>query len=157
MGYRYKLPSGAWTIADTAEGVLELDRLVLARSGAPVVNEHIAAAIDPLAWNRFVALVEDREPQLNLLRFMRARGEQPATLTEMANAIGVKTTSVAGGTVSGIRKNTKKAKLPNTDAVLCKGKDGTYTAGPALLMFELPPAERTTRFDVINAGGLVKD
>lgn len=69
---------------------------------------------------------------------MKAQGHTLRSLREMAEAVGVETNSIIGGTISGIRKNTKKAGFDDNDAVLTKLKDGRYIAGPALMSNEIP-------------------
>jgi hypothetical protein len=152
--YKYFFPSGNYTLVESLDELFELERMAVAKGIVPeeaTPNEPQSVPYSKAlemseSWAEFIVLVGDRAPQLKLLRFMKERGPQPTTLKEMAQAIGVETTSVAGGTVSGIRKNSKKVGWDN-DAVLMRLKDGNYVAGPVLLTNTVPAR---TRWERIN-------
>lgn len=126
---RHRLKDGSFAEFDKAhEFVAYLRLLGLAGDEQPGT---------PTGIDALLALIEGSR-MMTLMRLVADRGSDETTLDQIRRALGDETNAIAGGTISGLRRNCKKCNL-DVDDVISRTREGTYMAGPLLREIELPP------------------
>ncbi|MGE3673767.1 MAG: hypothetical protein AB7K71_29115 [Polyangiaceae bacterium] len=132
-------------LLEDLDAVVELERK-LAEAKAPTsIRVRVPPAMRPIigsaTWEQFADLVHGS--QIVALRLIEKNGQEATALEDLATELGVRGNQEAGGVVSAIRRNAKKAGL-DPDEVIVRIRDGRYIPGPLLNRFGAP---RPTIYD----------